>query len=177
MKNAIIFALGILFVLCSCSSVKVVSDFENGTDFSSFSSFSIVEVDKGQTGVSDINLRRIMNAVNSELAAKGLKQMSGGDLEVHLHGLVKDKTSTDVSTDYYGYGYYRRGFGYGTMVTRVDTYEYQEGSLIIDLVDSKKKELVWQGIGTARLNDKPKGREERIQNAVKEILKAYPPSN
>ena len=175
MKNNLLL-IGILFILCSCSSLKVTTDHEKGTDFSSYDNFSIVEVEADQTGISDIDLRRIHNAVKNEMMSKGLKEMKGSNLEIHVHGIVQDKVSTDYDTEYYGYGMYRRRFGYGTAVTTVDITEYKEGSLIIDLVDASKDQLVWQGIGTARLKEDPKGREDRINKAVAKILEDYPPT-
>ena len=163
------FLVGTFYSFCGCNSLKVVTDYQNDADFSTYESFAIVEVDAGQTGVSALNLRRIISAVRTEMSAKALK-------EIHIHGLVKDKVTTNISTDYYGYRYgrYLRPFGYG--ISTVDVTAYKEGSLIIDLVDRAKDQLVWQGIGTAKLNENPKGRGERIQKAVSKILEGFPPS-
>ena len=177
MKNQILFLLIIGMFLSSCSSsLKVISDYDSATDFSKYDSFTVAEADPGKTGISELNLRRIVRAVQSELTAKGLEDSDNADLQVHIHGLVQDKTTTDVYTDYYGYGRYRRGFGYGTASTRVDVNEYTEGTLIVDLVDVSADELVWQGMGTAKLHDNPEGREERIREAVTKILAGFPPS-
>jgi hypothetical protein len=48
-----------------------------------------------------------------------------------------------------------------------------EGTLFIDLIDAKKKELVWQGIGY--LNQNRGDKEKRINEFVAAILKQYPP--
>ena len=158
--------------------MKVTSDYDSSIDFNSYKSFKIVEVDPGESGLSELNLRRIVNAVNTEMNGKGFSLSDNPDIEVHLHGLVKDKVSADVRTDYYNLGYYRRGFGYGvTGNSTVDIDQYQEGTLVIDLVDAKSDELVWQGLGTARLNEEPKNREERINKAVAKILEGFPPMN
>jgi hypothetical protein len=49
--------------------------------------------------------------------------------------------------------------------------------LYIDLIDTKQKELIWQGRGTGNLlNSKSIAKkEQRIQLFVQEIMKEYPP--
>ena len=51
---------------------------------------------------------------------------------------------------------------------------YQEGSVIIDIIDSKEKQLVWRGAAEGVLyeNDDP---ESVISETVKAILKDFPP--
>ena len=50
-----------------------------------------------------------------------------------------------------------------------------EGSLYIDLIDAEKKELIWQGIGTASLTQEMEKKQERINEIVSAILEKYPP--
>ena len=54
-----------------------------------------------------------------------------------------------------------------------------EGSLYIDLIDAKSKELVWQGRGVGTLNNikNIEKKEKRIREFVSEILEEYPPAN
>ena len=177
MKFNFVISFCIVLILSSCaSSLKINTDYSSDTDFSKYKSYKIVEVEADKTGINELTLNRVINAVNSQMVNKGFTKSDNPDIEVHLIGLVKDKASTDVYTDYYGYGYYRRPFGYGTSTTRVDVTEYKEGTLIIDFVDSSTDQLVWQGIGTTKMNEDPKGREERINEAVMKILREYPPS-
>ena len=50
-----------------------------------------------------------------------------------------------------------------------------EGVLYIDLIDAKKKELVWQGQGTGGLSQNMEKKDERIKEFVTKILEQYPP--
>ena len=53
-----------------------------------------------------------------------------------------------------------------------------EGSLFIDLIDAKTKELIWQGVSHSGIyngNDIEK-REEKIRLIVSKILAQYPPN-
>ena len=49
------------------------------------------------------------------------------------------------------------------------------GMLFIDFIDTKTKQLVWQGKGKGYISEYTKKRDERIQCFVTEILKNYPP--
>ena len=57
--------------------------------------------------------------------------------------------------------------------TWVDISEFKEGSLIIELVDVSKDQLIWQVIDTAELNEHPKGREERNKKTEIKILDGF----
>ena len=62
------------------------------------------------------------------------------------------------------------GGGNQTSVTRTTS-----GTLFIDLIDAKNKELIWQGEGDGEIFRNQKKKEERIGVFVREILKQYPP--
>jgi hypothetical protein len=64
------------------------------------------------------------------------------------------------------------------MNNNVNISQYTEGTLFIDFIDTEKKELVWQGIGTGalRMENRDK-KEERINEFVKEIISRFPPGS
>ena len=51
------------------------------------------------------------------------------------------------------------------------------GTLIIDVFDAAERELVWRGSGEGRVNQarSPEDRQERIDDAVRKILRDFPP--
>jgi hypothetical protein len=50
-----------------------------------------------------------------------------------------------------------------------------QGTLVIDLVDSRKKELVWRGTATDTLSDEPEKNAQKIEKATEKLFKKYPP--
>jgi uncharacterized protein DUF4136 len=181
MKHSIvlsIFTFILLFSSCG-SSLVVKTDYDKETNFTSFKTFSFADMNMDRTNISELNENRLIKAVKNEMTKKGFTQVENADLEIHMHAVVENKWSATAHTDYYGstYPYYRRGLGWGTTygTTSVDVNEYQEGTLIIDLVDTEAKKLVWQGVGTAILKNKPKDVDERINKAVTKILAGFPP--
>ena len=69
----------------------------------------------------------------------------------------------------------RWGGGWGTTDVRV--IEILMGTLVIDFADANRKEVVFRGIGVKEVNvqAKPEKRDKSISEAVKKILKNYPP--
>ena len=174
--------LVVLFIMTSCSSVKVVADYDTATDFSQYKTFAFYKKGIEKVNISDIDKRRILKDIEAELLAKGLTISENPDLLVNI--FTKAKTKVDVyNNNYYG-GFYGGGYyggwypwyygpDYGTTVS-----EYTEGTLFIDLIDAKKKDLVWQGIGTGGLTtsgDVVK-KEQRVQEFVSQMLAQYPPT-
>lgn len=92
---------------------------------------------------------------------------------VVAHAGVKEKTQV---TDWGSYGWYNPWWGpYGG---RVDVSQYQEGTLVIDIVDFQDKEMVWRGLGTAVLegNSNPEKIQAKVDQYVSQILAKFPPA-
>ncbi len=109
---------------------------------------------------------------------KGLTHSaSNPDLLVVFHLGVQDKIQV---TDWgYGYSNYYWG-GYGGMYggAGMDVYQYQEGRMIVDLVDAQSHNLIWRGTGEGVVDSTQKSPEElqaRINNVVNQIMANFPP--
>jgi hypothetical protein len=171
-----------LFAAGGCAGPKVLTDFDPSAEFSEFRTFAFSGLtDRDQGGVLDNSLlrKRIEEMVDRQLTAKGLWQVGvedRPDLLVHFWVGVKDKQrveSTGPVGGAYGGRYGWRAGYYGGEVT---TYEYQEGTLIVDLAESSKKELVWRATIVGTLGS---GTEENLEMANKGVAKAfenYPPA-
>ena len=101
------------------------------------------------------------------------------DLWVNLNAYLQDKTQVttmpEVDYDYY-YSYRARGYvAVPYWRDRTDVRQYTEGTLNIDVVDARKKQLVWEGVAVGTVGRvKPEQRGERIDAAVAAIFAAYP---
>jgi hypothetical protein len=178
----IIIVLFFVSFTVSCSSTYDVRyDFDPQTDFSVYKTFNWMEV-PNKAGISGLVIQRVKNAVNAELEAKGLVMASNNpDLLIAEH-LGKD---VQVQIVDWGYEYGRRGYrgrGYGRRYggpRNVSAYKYEEGTLILDFVDATTKKMIWRGVATAEVQnpDTPEKSQKLANEAVKEILKDYPPSS
>ena len=162
-------------VLTSCSSVKVVSDYDTKVDFSTYKTFAFYKKGIDKASVSDLDKKRIMRAIENELNKKGLVKSTNPDILVSI--FTKSREKVNVTDNNLGYGF---GWGYNPWFfgsTNLNINQYTEGTLFIDFIDKNKNELVWQGIGSGAMKmsniDK---KEERIKEFVSKIISAYPPN-
>jgi hypothetical protein len=152
---------------------KTSFDYDKTADFASFKTFTL----KDGTSVGDPLIdKRIVAALEAELAAKGLtKNDASPDVAVVYHiAFDKQKDITAWSTGGGPYGY-RWGGGWGTTDVRVS--EILVGTLVVDVTDAKKNEIVWRGVGIKEVDTQAKAdkRDKNINSAVKKILKDFPP--
>ena len=155
----------VLFWAQACTTIDVKTDFDPSADFTRFHTFAFAGLtDITKTGLLDNSLtrKRIEAAVSRELTKKGLQEVkmdARPDILVHYWLGTKDKQrvqgTSGPSAGYYGRGggYYGGGYGWGASYSNVTTYDYTEGTLILDLVEPEKKELQWRAIMVAILED------------------------
>ena len=165
----------VVFVLTSCTTVRVVSDYDREANFSEYKTFAFYKPGIDRAEISDLDKKRILRAIDAELTAKGLTKAESPELLVSIY--TKERERVDVYNNNFGWGWGWNPWWYGGMGNTVS--RSTEGSLYIDLIEAEKNELVWQGIGTARLitSGNIDKKEERIREIVREILMAYPPGS
>jgi hypothetical protein len=158
---------------------KVSYDFEKSANFATFKTYDHKEGTKvGQPLIDD----RIVAAIDSALGAKGLtKTEAKPDLHVVYHVAFDKQKDISTFSSGYGGGYGPYGWGWGggwaggTSTTQVR--DIVVGTLVIDLADAAKNQLVWRGMGVKEVNTQanPEKRDKSITNAVNKIFKNYPP--
>jgi hypothetical protein len=171
MRTALL-GLAVLVLSAGCSSLEVNHDFDSNANFAGYSSFAWLPPSAEGRPVSELNAKRIERAIEGELGTRGIQQnASSPDLLVAYHVGTQDKIQV---TDWgYNYGSYYWGWGGRS----VDVYQYEEGTLVIDIVDAQTKNLVWRGWATGTIDRSlsPEAVEAKINNAVAQIMKRYPP--
>ncbi len=201
-----ILSLCLIAGLMGCSTALVKSDFDHGVNFAGHQTFDWApqpqKADSAYYAQNSLLEKRLHNAVERELAAKGFRKQATGmpdflityrvhfddKLEVISHGY-------DYWPEYYGGywpSYYGFGFSYWT-----DRYnfgfrsryydgpgfygtegpylrEYNEVTLTLDFLNPETKALIWRGWYVDKVEDVYL-REEKITEAVKRILEKFPP--
>ena len=165
-----VITLGTIF-LAGCSSISVTQDYDPAYDFSKLKTFGFIPIPK-EANIDQINANRLGDAIKANLTTRGYTLSESADFGVAIY--FSTKTKTNVQSYGYGYGGYWGRPGYGG----VDVTQYDEGTLVIDIIDMAKKELVWRGTGTGVLNPNAtvEERTANINNAVAEILGQFPPT-
>ena len=159
-------------LLVRCSTISVMQDYDPDYDFSKLKTFGFLPIPE-DAGIDQINANRFGDAIKKEMTAKGYTVSENADFGVAI--LFGKQTKTNITSYGYGYGAYWGRYG-GT--TNIDVSQYDEGTLVIDVIDMTKKELVWRGTGTGALtpNATVEERTANINNAVAQILAQFPPT-
>ncbi len=163
-----------LFILTSCSTVRVATDFDKEANFNQYNSFAFFRPGIDKAEISDLDKKRILRSIEANLTMKGMSKSEKPDLLVSI--FTKERQRVDVYNNNFGYGWGWNPWYYGGFYGGSNVSHSTEGTLYIDLIDAKTNNLVWQGMGSADLvtYDMEK-KEERIREIVTKILAEYPP--
>ena len=166
--------LGLLLVITSCSSVKVAADYDKNVNFSKYKTFAFYKTGIDKAEISDLDKRRLLRSIETELLSKGYTKSENPDLLVSLFTKSREKINI------YNNGYGPYGYGWGWYPWYWNNYNSvsrsTEGVLYVDLIDANKKELVWQGMGTGYLTNDMDKKEARFNEFVSKIMEKYPPN-
>lgn len=182
-SKALIFLL-VTGLLTACTSSKLFDPkiFVNqdpAADFSQYKTYNY-EAQLGtdeRRGYRSILSTYLIDAMDLQMQQRGYTKSDNPDLLINFFVAREEKiratqTPTVVGGGYYGYrsGYYGAYSGYDTTVT-----QYTQGTLNIDLVDSRTKTLVWEGIAVGRVTDKARENAQlAVNGAVTDTMARYP---
>jgi hypothetical protein len=163
--------LFMLFILASCSSVRVNADYDKKVDFSQYKTYAYVKASIDKVEISDLDKKRILNSIDDALSSKGFSKSNNPDMLISI--FTKESERVDV----YNNNSWGMGFGWGwnpywgMNYNRV--YTTPEGTLFIDIFDGNSKEMIWQGEGSGYLTKDTHKKDERIKEFVDKILELY----
>jgi hypothetical protein len=167
-------ALALLLFTVACD-IKTSVDYDRNADFSSYKTYAWFDPENPE--ISDLNHRRILAAVDSNLAAKGL-QKADSDPDLYVTYFGDEDEQTVIDTNHYGYGYgagWYWGGGMGMASSTSTVRSYTKGTLVVDMYDASKKELVWRGAISGTVSDNPQTNEKNINKGFAKLFKQYPP--
>ena len=173
--------LSMLSLLGGCVAPEIRSDFDAGYSFAGLKTWAWLEpvrvVTSDELGAADLASKRIHRAVDAQMQAKGFvlaKEGERPDFFVVSHAAVQHRIDNQYISETYGYGYGRWG---GAAYERTLSYAYDEGSLVIDVLEPTGKEVVWRGSARSAidLNVTAEQRTTRINDAVAKVLADFPP--
>lgn len=168
-----LFLLSLLFFSCS-QKIYVTTDLERDTDFTQYKTYAWADGQEkpGKSNPmfdNELNRKRIIEAIDVEMKTLGFeKKEIAPDLLIDFHIVINQKVNYMEHNDY-PYEV-KRYSGY-----EVGMYTFNQGSIVIHMVDNNKELLVWQGVGSKIMDDvPPNDAEERIKKAVKAIMAKFP---
>jgi hypothetical protein len=174
-------AVGAAMLTLSCASISVATDYDKNADLTHYRTFAFLGGHIWVNGVADDNNTlvkdRIRNSVIATLSGKGMQQTTANP-DVYVAYLAGARTRTEIEA----VGPYNAGFGpyfgvggwWGPMYMDWWARTYNEGTLVIDLVDGASKKLVWRAYAETEVN-KPVS-DQKMQQVVDKAFKNFPPA-
>jgi hypothetical protein len=167
--------LAVFAFACAISPVaaqKAQVDFDHACDFSQYKTYRLA-TRPNVNFLNQLMQERVIGFVEEALAAKRLRRVeTGGDLLVNFDMNVRQEEVFTTFGDTMGFGWYS---GWGGGVSTTITQVIQLGTLTVDMVDSHRNQLVFEGVSTAAISSKPAHNTKRLAKAVNEIFEKYPP--
>jgi hypothetical protein len=159
--------------LTQCSPINVSTDYDSEADFSEYHTYKWMKqepaVPPARKAEHALLEKRVKSSVDAVMKEKGFYRVDGGepDFLIAWHIGAQDK----INVERYGYRYGPRGRWHGA-----DVYvnRYKEGTLIIDIVDPREKQLIWRGTAVGAMRYLAKG-EDEVRSSVEKLLKNFPP--
>ncbi|AZY50965.1 DUF4136 domain-containing protein [Bordetella avium] len=174
--------LGLAALLSACASGPMVrSDYDHQVNFAQYRSFAFMSpLGTDTAGYTNLLTERLKNAARLQMEDRGyVYDAQKPDLLVNFGAKLQNKLLVTPAAPpavwpYYGYrtGFYGpwQGYGWGD-----DVYQYTEGTLNVDLIDPRLRQLVWEGVAVGEVNN-PQGTPsvELIQKVMGQIFSQYP---
>lgn len=159
-------------LLAGCASgPSVYVNSDPSADFAGFRTYNFMTpLGTDRPGYSSVLSEYLRAAASRELDARGYQKSDNPDVLVNFNLQTKEKVQSTTMPSgpsyggYYGYraGYYGTWGGYETQVT-----QYTEGTLTVDVVDARRKQLAWDGTAVGRIRDEAR---QNLQPAVDKVM-------
>ena len=163
----------VALLLTSCGAI-VNYDYEKSTDFTKYKSYNYF--DDMQTGLSQLDTKRLVRAIDAKLATMGLTRSDNPDFYIDIQSQdVQNRSNTNIGVGAGGTG---RNVGGGVSVGIPLGGNQHTRELVIDFVEKKQSEkLFWQAVSesTYKPNASPEKREADFAKLVEKIFSGYPP--
>jgi hypothetical protein len=183
MKSLLIIGTACALMSSGCATtLQAHSDHDASQNFSGYHTYAwladqpMIAPPDQLARVSPLNRRRIEQAIENELAAKGFQKAAdpaAADFAVSYTVGGRDRVDVYSYPQPYA-GPWRWGapyFGHD-----VDVTMYREGTLAIDVFDGKSHQPVWHGWASKRIGEQDlKHAAELIPPAVATIMQDFPP--
>lgn len=175
--------LAVMFAVAGCASgPQIHTDYDQQANFAAYKTFDFADpLGTNQAGYTTLLTERLKTLTRLQMEERGyVFDPKSPDLLVNFQAQTKQKTEyvppppMPWGPNYYGYrmGWYDPWMGYGF---GPDVIQYTQGVLSIDLIDVRKKQLVWEGVATSAIDDpQTAASEKRLAPVVADIFAKYP---
>ena len=179
--------MGYALAGCASSGASIMADYDESAPFGSYKTYDFMDgAGPDRNDYQSFFSQYMVTAITLEMEKRGYTKSDNPDLLVNFNAYLEEKTKVRTSSapppmhaGYGGYYGYRGttygawgGYGYGT---ETHVSQYTEGTFNIDIVDSKKHQLIWEAIGVGKVTEETmENLEERVKAGVPKFFSLYP---
>jgi hypothetical protein len=159
--------------IAGCAPVRVNSFVTRGTDFTQYRTYAWDSTASQSTGDPRLDnspffYDRVRADVEEYMNAKGFERSepAAADLSVHFHASVHQRIDMSNVDRQYG------------SCTDCGPFVYEAGTFVLDLVDTRTKEIVWRGWVESAMDgaiDDQKWMEDRVDTVIARVMEKLPP--
>ncbi len=176
-RSRLAFLLGaLMMVTCvTMQAQKIKVEYDKSFDFSKYKTFGM---DANKESAKPMLRLAILGAIQDDLTKRGLQQVADNpDIFVQVYGATDHDFTTHYHDPLYGGTIPSINSGItlwhnipGTNTTVV----IPKGTLVVDLIDARQKQLVWRGIAKQNLSDRRDELLDQVNTAVEKMFQQYP---
>jgi uncharacterized protein DUF4136 len=164
-------------LLTATAGATIITDYDHHANFSNYKTYSWGRVETANS----IWDQRVKNAIDSQLVAKGWRQVeSGGNVVVNAIGITRVEQEVHVTASGWGggwgpWGALGGGPAFGDATGTKDTYAV--GTLIVEIRDATSKNMVWWSLSDKSLPTKSDKAAKNLDKDVEKMFKHFPPNS
>lgn len=161
------------FFVISCTAPRAVYDYDQDVDFQKYSSYAFFP--ELETGLSQLDERRLLDRLEDELRQKGFSPEESPELYMNVYSDQYQQQNRNNLGVGVGGGGGNVGVGVSGGIPLGGPQTFLR--ITFDLVDVADDSLIWQAVVESRFNPEadPEQRREQFQKIVKSALEGYPP--
>lgn len=162
-------------IVASCAPIHVSYDYEKTADFSKYKTYNYYQ--DIETGLNELDSKRLINAMDANLQARGLKLSETPDFFINIQS--QQYHQSQRSSVGVGVGGSGGNVGGGVSIGIPIGQSNINRQIIIDFIDENGKGLIWQSVSESSFNPNasPSTREKKLKAIIEKVLSQYPPSS
>jgi hypothetical protein len=176
--GAVLFAV----LMATPAIAGIYVDYDPTADVTKYKTFKWVDKPGTSLQYHDQLLHsRVKHRIESELTERGyVLDEADPDLLITYHASSKEEFSVNIASFGYAYGpswawdpYWHGAWGYGAgmSTTAASVRSYGVGTLLIDIVDAEKNQLIWRGSATGIVvPENPHKLGKKVLNSIEKII-------
>ncbi len=169
-------ALAAALLVACATGPEIRRDINPAADFASYKTFGYFSpLATDRAGYESVFTGRLKGATRRVMESKGyVYRETAPDLLLNFFANEQERQEirSMPSMGYYGY---RRGYYGGFGMSTIETVTYREGTLTVDVVEAKRKLLVWQAIAEGSVSNEARNNPgAAIDAAVSEMMAPLP---